>query len=219
MEIDATGTSPTEYRIGTSSKYGSVGNPGQFGDRKSGQSNAQTINNWPVADFDFTGNGAGTENPAAFLIDTGSIPLPAGSAAGDPLWVSGYTTPFGSAPPDFNAVAVNSETSVQIAGGQVGGGASTAPGTKGCGIGSQVCDPAVLEVEWSAAATVPFATLSDSGFSLNPSAAGFSGVVRIGPELIDLSTLPQSPLVVPTTLTVTSTFAPRFTVGILLLQR
>ena len=67
-------------------------------------------------------------NPAAFLIDTGSIPLPAGRAAGDPLWVSGYTTPFGTAPPDFNAVAVNNETSVQIAGGQVGGGAPTTPG-------------------------------------------------------------------------------------------
>ena len=62
--------------------------------------NAQTINNYPIADFDFAGNGSGTENPAAFLIDTGSIPLPAGSAAGDP---AGNT-----AADDAKAVAVES---------------------------------------------------------------------------------------------------------------
>jgi hypothetical protein len=209
--LDATGTSSTNtgsVRLQNTEVWGTLVNSatGNL------EINAQTINNYPIADFDFAGNGSGTENPAAFLIDTGSIPLPAGSAAGDPLWVSGYTTPFGSAPPDFNAVAVNSETSVQIAGGQVGGGSSTAPGSKGCGIGSQVCDPAILEVTWNAANTTPFSNLSNSGFSLNL-ADGSSGVVRIGPELIDLSTLAQATLVVPTTLTVTSTFAPRFTVG------
>ncbi|HTB30234.1 MAG TPA: DUF4382 domain-containing protein [Steroidobacteraceae bacterium] len=209
--LDATGTSSTNtgsVRLQNTEVWGTLVNSatGNL------EINAQTINNYPIADFDFAGNGSGTENPAAFLIDTGSIPLPAGSAAGDPLWVSGYTTPFGSAPPDFNAVAVNSETSVQIAGGQVGGGSSTTPGSKGCGIGSQVCDPAILEVTWNAANTTPFSNLSNSGFSLNL-ADGSSGVVRIGPELIDLSTLAQATLVVPTTLTVTSTFAPRFTVG------
>jgi len=209
--LDATGTSATNtgsVRLQNTEVWGTLVNSatGNL------EINAQTINNYPIADFDFAGNGSGTENPAAFLIDTGSIPLPAGSAAGDPLWVSGYTTPFGSAPPDFNAVAVNSETSVQIAGGQVSGGASTAQGSKGCGIGSQVCDPAILEVVWNAANKTPFSNLSNSGFSLNL-ADGSSGVVRIGPELIDLSTLTQATLVVPTTLTVTSTFAPRFTVG------
>lgn len=209
--LDATGTTSTNtgsVRLQNTEVWGTLVNSatGNL------EINAQTINNYPIADFDFAGNGSGTENPAAFLIETGSIPLPAGSAAGDPLWVSGYTRPFGSAPPDFNAVAVNSETSVQIAGGQVSGGASTAQGSKGCGIGSQVCDPAILEVTWNAANKTPFSNLSNSGFSLNL-ADGSSGVVRIGPELIDLSTLAQATLVVPTTLTVTSTFAPRFTVG------
>jgi len=171
---------------------------------------AQTINNWPIADFNFTGNGAAAANPAAFLIDSGSIPLPAGTAAGDPAWVSGYTTPFGSAPPDFDAVAVNNEASVQIAGGQVGGGASTAPGTGACGIGSQVCDPAILQVTWTSNPK-PFTTLSDAGFSLNLDLAT-TAQIRIGPEVISLASVPEV-TVVPTTLAVTSTFAPRYSVG------
>jgi hypothetical protein len=172
--------------------------------------NAQTIDNFPVSSFNFTGNGAGAEDPTAFLVNPGSIPLPAGTAAGDPIWVSGFTTPFGTAPPNFDAVAINNETSVQIAGGQVGGGAPTAPGNRICGNGSQICDPAVLEVRWTSVAA-PFASIGGTGFSLNLGLAA-SAVVRIGPEVIDLTGTPTV-TVVPTTLTVTSTFAPRFTVG------
>ncbi len=173
--------------------------------------NAQTINGWPADVFDFTGNGTAAVTPSAFSVDTGSIALPAGTAAGDPVWVKGYAAPYGSAPPDFDAVSVNNETSVQVAGGQVGGGATTTPGTLGCGVGSQVCEPAVMQVTY-APNTTPFKSLSVSGFS--PSFEHvFSAVVRIGPEIIDLQTLPSSIRVVPTTLTATSTFAPRYTVG------
>jgi hypothetical protein len=173
--------------------------------------NVQTINGWPADEFDFTGNGAGAVTPMAFSVDTGSIPLPAGKAAGDPIWVTGYSAPFGSAPPDFDALSVNSETSVQVAGGQVGGGASTTPGTRGCGVGSQVCDPAVLQVTY-VPNTTPFTAFSDAGFSINYAHAK-SAVVRIGPEIIDLPAMTTPIRVVPTTLTVTSTFAPRYTVG------
>ena len=171
----------------------------------------QTINNWPVADFDFAGNGSGTVNPANFLIDTGAIALPAGSAAGESLWISGYTTPFGAAPPDFDALSVNNEASVQIAGGQVGGAAPTTPGSNACGIGSQVCDPAVLEVSWGTATKTPFSNISSAGFSLD--ITGATADIRIGPEVISLATLAPTLVVVPTSLTVTSTFAPRYTVG------
>jgi hypothetical protein len=108
-------------------------------------------------------------------------------------------------------VSVNNETSVQVAGAQVGGGASTTPGTRGCGVGSQVCDPAVLQVTW-APNTTPFTDFSVAGFSISYEHA-FSAVVRIGPEIINLTTLSTPIRVVPTTLTVTSTFAPRYTVG------
>ena len=210
VQIDATGASSTNtgsVRLQNTESWGSLVSSA------SGElvMNAQTINNWPISDFNFAGNGASAVNPAAFVVDTGSLGLPSGLASGDPLWVSGYTTSFGTAPPDFEAVAVNSETSVQTAGGQVDGGASTAPGNRACGIGSEVCDPAVLEVVWNGGTATPFGSLSDSGFSLTLDHL-FLAVIRIGPEVIDLTTTPPV-TVVPTNLSVTSTFAPRFTVG------
>jgi hypothetical protein len=210
LQIDATGTSATNtgsVRLQNTEVWGTLVSSASG----SLTVNAQTINNWPIADFDFTGNGAAAENPAAFLIDSGSIPLPTGTTAGDPVWVSGYTTPFGTAPPDFTAVAVNNETSVQIAGGQVGGGASTAPGTGGCGVGSQVCDPATLRVSWGPDA-VAWESIGASGITLNLSKA-VSAVVRIGPEAIDVAGVTPAIQVVPTTLAATSTFAPRYTFG------
>jgi hypothetical protein len=177
--------------------------------------NLQTINNWPVSDFDFSGNGATALSPSAFSVEPGPIALPTGSVAGDPLWVDGMLSPFGSAPPDFIAVAINNESSVQVAGGQVGGGAATVPGTQTCGLGSQVCQPASIQVMWSPGTAKPFASLSDSGFTIAvPGADVSSAVIRIGPETIDLASLPASPLVVPTVLPVTSTFAPQYTVGV-----
>src|SRR5208282_2987932 len=60
----------------------------------------------------------------------------------------------------------------------------------------------------------PFSVVSSAEFSIDLSNAAYvSGVIRIGPESIDLKSLPASPLVVPTTLAVTSTFAPRFGYG------
>jgi hypothetical protein len=63
--------------------------------------------------------------------------------------------------------------------------------------------------------TTPFVDFeSGTGFSVdltNPHLV--SAVIRIGPQSIALSSLPASPQVVPTTLAVTSTFAPRYTVG------
>jgi hypothetical protein len=181
--------------------------------------NLQAINNWPVGDYNFAGNGAtAAQNPlpAAFSVNTGALAVPAGTVAGNLVWVDGFSGRFGAAPPDFDAVAVNNEASVQVAGGQVGGGASTVPGTQTCGLGSQVCDPASLQVVWvSPPGTVtPFEVSSTSEFSINLSnAALYSAVIRIGPESIDMKSLPASPLVVPTTLPVTSTFAPIYAFG------
>ena len=178
--------------------------------------NVQTINNWPVSDYDFAGNGATAQDPAAFSVDTGAIPLPAGTAAGDPLWVNGFVTPFGKAPPDFNAVAVNNELSVQLAGGQVGGGAPPVPGVQTCGVASEVCDPASLQVVWTSppGTADPVRSVFRRRFlDQSERCELVSAVIRIGPESIDLNSLPASPLVVPTTLPATSIFSPQYTVG------
>lgn len=173
------------------------------------------INGWPASIYNFAGNGATPPSPSNFAVSTVYVPAPAipsGVVAGNPLWINGVFSPFGSAPPDFLAFAVNSQASVQVAG--------TTPGTQGtesCGIGSQVCVPASLQVLWSTdgGTTTPFVGFeSSTGFSVdlaNPHLV--SAVIRIGPQSIPLSSLPASPQIAPTSLAVTSTFAPRYVVG------
>jgi hypothetical protein len=174
-----------------------------------------SIDNWSVTAYDFTGNGATTPAPTAFSVDTEGLALPAGTAPGDSIWVSGYAPPFGAAPPDYLSFALNNELSVQTAGGTLGGGVPTTPGSGGCGTGSQVCDPAVLEVLWTTAGTAtPFTSLSDESFTINlANTALVSAIIQIGPETILLSSLPSSPIVVPTALATTGTFAPRYSWG------
>lgn len=209
--FDSTGTSATNtgsVRLQPTEVFGSL----VSSSTGSLTMNVQSIDNWPVSEFDFAGNGAAAVNPADFLVDSGTIALPTGTAPGDALWVNGVVTPFGSAPPDFDALAVNNQASVQVAGGSVGGGVPTTPGNMTCGNASQVCDSAVLEVIWDPASTAPFVGLSDSGFSLDLSSI-LSAEIRIGPQVINLALTGTSPTIVPTTLPVTSVFAPRYMVG------
>ena len=134
-----------------------------------------------------------TPLPSAFSVNIAALTLPFGTKAGDPVWVDGFLTRFGSAPPDLAADAVNNELSVQTAGGQEGGAASTAPGVETCGVGSQICNPASLQVVWTSppGTSAPFDTVSSSGFTINLAQAEYlTGVIRIGPESIDLKSVP-----------------------------
>jgi hypothetical protein len=218
VQLDATGTSSINtgsVRLHSTEFWGSLvsSSAGNL------VMNLNTVNDWPVSDYDFTGNGATTAGnplPAAFSVNTTGLTLPTGTAAGDPVWINGFLTRFGSAPPDLDADAANNEPSVQVAGGQAGGAASTAPGSESCGVGSQVCDPGSLQIVWTSppGTAAPFETVSSSGFTINLSQAEYlTGVIRIGPESIDLKSLPASPMVVPTNLPVTSTFSPWYAFG------
>jgi hypothetical protein len=176
----------------------------------------QTIDNFPVSMFNFAGNGSGAAPaPADFAVTTPGLTLPTGTAVGEPLWVDGIVAPYGSAPPDFTAYAVNDESSVQVAGAQLDGGASTVPGTETCGIGSQVCVPASFQALWTGADAKPFESITGSSFSLNLADPSLNyAVIRIGPESIDAKTLASSTQIVPTNLAVTQTFAPRYSWGV-----
>ncbi len=159
--------------------------------------NLQTINNWPVSDYAFAGNGtsAATDPVAAgFAVNTGALTVPA-TPAGDPLWIDGLFAPFGSAPPDFTASSINDELSVQTA-----GATAASPTPLSCGQGNFDCVPASLRVYWTSPGTsTPFSALNASGMTIDLSNASFSsGVIRIGPESIDITTLPASPQIVPT---------------------
>jgi hypothetical protein len=222
MTLDATGNSSTDtgsVRILNSQVFGSLVSSASG----SLVMNVQNIDNWPASVFSFAGNGASaTPSAAAFAVNTGSLALPITSAgvpvaAGDPLWVNGIMSAFGSAPPDFNATAVNSEASVQVVGGYgttPAPGNSAAPGNLMCGVGSQACTPASLQVIWPAGTTTPFTGFSNDGFSIDLSNAQLqTAQILIGGETINLTSLPASPQIVPTTSPMTSTFSPQYAVG------
>jgi hypothetical protein len=169
--------------------------------------NLSTVNDWPIADFNFAGNGTSTATDpvgANFLVNAGAIALP-DRTVGNPLWVDGLVARFGSAPSDFNASAINDELSVQMA------GAATPSASATCGqaiVASLHCMPASMRVVWASPGTsAPFTGLSSAGLSVdltNPSLT--SAIIRIGPESIDMKTLAVNPTLVPTA-TPTSTTA------------
>jgi hypothetical protein len=211
--LDATGTTAQNtgsVRLINTQLYGSLTSTAAG----SLTMNVADINGWPASNYNFAGNGtSAAADPAAstFIVNTGSLALPADLVAGAPTYVNGLVAPFGSAPPDFTATAVNSQTSVQVAGGSL-----TAAGTQSCGLGSQVCEPATLRVvyDFPGGTTAPFAALGATGFTLdltNPQL--FSGQVRIGPDVIDLKTLSTNLTFVPTSLPNTSTFGAQYSVG------
>ncbi|MDB6082649.1 MAG: hypothetical protein JWN43_530 [Gammaproteobacteria bacterium] len=156
--------------------------------------NLQSINDWPVTDFAFAGNGSSAAaNPlaASFSVNTGALALPT-AVPGDPLWIDGLLAPFGSAPPDFTASAVNSEATVQKVG-------ATAQTPLTCGPGVLNCTPASMRVSFTSPGTnTPFTSLSGTAMSVNVSDAHFSsGVIRVGAESIPMSTT-VNPQIIPT---------------------
>jgi hypothetical protein len=151
-----------------------------------------TIENWPVSIYDFTGNGAAAVTPATYMVDTGTLAPPAGTAAGSPLQIFGFVAPFGSAPPDFNATAIHAELSA----------------------------PARVQVDWtSAGTTTPFATLSSTGLTIDlADPALTSAVIRIGSEAIDMKTLTVNPQIAAYAVPAApaglpATFLPLFAIG------
>jgi hypothetical protein len=196
VDIDATGNPPAQINTGSvrlisTQLWGSLVSSGAG----ALSLNLQTINNWPVSDFNFAGNGtsaAADPVAAAFPVNTGALTNP-DPTVGDPLWIDGLVAPFGSAPPAFNATAIASEAAV----------------------------PASLQVQWTSGTTTPFSVLSATGLSINLANASIgTAVIRVGPESVALASLPTSPAftVVPQAGIASSVpgvalFTPRFSYG------
>jgi hypothetical protein len=172
LTLDSTGSTATNtgsVRIQSSELFGSLVSS------VSGSLllNLQTVSNWPASIFDFTGTGTGAAQdatPANYLVNTGTLTLPVASA-GDPLAIDGYVSPFGTAPPDFIAAAINAEPTI----------------------------PATLVVTWTGTGTAaPFSSLTSSGMTIDLANAAFgSGQILIGAESIDITTLGATPQIVP----------------------
>jgi hypothetical protein len=190
--LDSTGATSTDtgsVRIQSTEAFGSLISSASG----SLALNLQGIENWPASVYNFAGNGAGAaQDPTAanYLVNTGALTLPA-AAAGDTLWVDGFSSPFGKAPPDFIGEAVNAEPTV----------------------------PASLVVAWTGTGTAaPFATLTSSSLTIDLANAAFgSGVLRIGADNIDIKTLSATPTIVPAVAQPAANglplFSPVFSVG------
>jgi sulfur transfer complex TusBCD TusB component (DsrH family) len=188
--IDATGsaTNSGSVRLHSTELFGPLVSSASG----SAELDLATIENWPVSIYNFTGNGPGGVTPATYMVDTGALALPAGTTAGSPLQIFGLVAPFGSAPPDFNASAINAVSSA----------------------------PARLQVDWtSAGTTTPFATLSATGLTIDlADPALTSAVIRIGSETIDMKTLTVNPQIAPFAAPappagLPATFLPLFAIG------
>jgi len=151
--------------------------------------NLAAIDEVPVSQFDFTGNGASTPTAAAFSVNTANAGTGdfAAAAAGTPVFVSGFTTAFGSAPPDFESF-VNLQK-------------APTPDSVVSGVNLESDVPAVLQVLWSGTGTAtPFATFTASGLTIDlANTALASAVVQIGPESVPLASLSGTLNVVPNT--------------------
>jgi hypothetical protein len=170
VTIDSTGTSDTNtgsVRLQSTELWGTLTSSASG----SLLMNVQSIEDWPVSIYNFAGNGATAPTPASFSVNTGALALPTGTAAGDLLWVDGFVSPFGTAPPDFIAEAINAAPTV----------------------------PATLVVTWTGTGTTaPFSTFTDSGLTIDLTNPAFgSGVIRIGAQSIDITTLAATPEIVP----------------------
>jgi hypothetical protein len=194
LTLDSTGASATNtgsVRIQSTEVFGSLVSPPASG---SLSLNLQTINSYPASVFTFAGTGtsaAQDATPANYLVNTGTLTLPA-AAAGDPLAIDGFVSPFGTAPPDFNASAVNAEPAI----------------------------PATLLVTWTGSGTAaPFSSLTTTGLTIDLANAAFgSGQILIGAESIDITTLGATPQIVPEPAPappagLPPVFAPLFSVG------
>ncbi|MDB6043208.1 MAG: hypothetical protein JWM63_1759 [Gammaproteobacteria bacterium] len=126
-----------------------------------------SLDNLEATQFSFAGTGtSGMDATAAtYAVNTGSIDL---SSLAPPALVKidGFASPFGSAPPDFNATAVTAGTSAD----------------------SQ------LIVEWNnGGTTAPFTSQSATGIVIdtgNGNLAGTYHVIRTGPTAVDILTKP-----------------------------
>jgi len=131
-----------------------------------------TIGNYATAGFNFAGTGTGgaQANPASYEVNTRS-PGASGFSPDTLVEAAGTVSPFGTAPPDFTANAL-------------------APGT---------ATTQQLLVEWTnGGALEPFTPpISSAGLTVNLANADLGAIhyIRTGPAMLDLKTLPASPLI------------------------
>ena len=124
--------------------------------------------------FTFAGTGvssASDANPSSYAINTGTLDESA-TPGSTLLQVDGMVTPFGAAPPDFNASAVTPPAQID----------------------------SLLQVEWPAGTAAPFVSSNASGLLVDLSNTTLtSATIDTGPYSVDVHLLGAMPLIVPDT--------------------
>jgi hypothetical protein len=128
----------------------------------------------PASVFNFGGTGSSAANDAkaaAYVVNTGTLSQ-AGLTVNSPVRVVGFVSGFGMAPPDFTA-----QTLVNFAG---------------------VTD--ALAVDWGragSATALTGLTSASTSLQLNLANVGNLHYIKVGPQIIDLTTLASAPKIVP----------------------
>jgi hypothetical protein len=112
----------------------------------------------PASAFNFAGTGIQAADPASYVVNTLSLDL-SGIAAGDPIRVYGVVRPFGSAPPDFEAEAVEEVTDAT----------------------------ATLRVVWRPSSTSQFKAVGTAQLQLDLADTAAHTVVQAGIRTVDLT--------------------------------
>jgi hypothetical protein len=135
----------------------------------------RALNGRDVGIYDFAGTGAVTPDddadPANYEVDTGALPL-GDVTVGAAVRVRGYVTPFGTAPPDFEARTV------------------VAPALT-------VDGAAVLLMSWDPATAAPFGASGPDGVTLSLEGAGREHHLVQRWRVTDLTLLGADPMIVP----------------------
>ncbi len=127
----------------------------------------QSIDNRNTDIFDFDSISA---DPAHYEINTATLNI-SGLAAGAPVRVLGFVSPFGQAPPDFYAHTIVDVANVT----------------------------SILKVHWNPPSNNAFEAISSDGLTLDLSGVGIFHHVNQGGVITDLSALSQSLVIVPPT--------------------
>jgi len=136
------------------------------------QANLAAIGPSEVSAYNFAGTGvssASDTNPATYMVNTGTLDESA-TPTSTPLRMDGFVSPYGSAPPDFNASAVASSPAVD----------------------------SLLQIEWPAGTLAPFSSSNSTGLVVDlTNSAMTSATIDMGPFSVPVSTLSASPMIVP----------------------
>ena len=137
-----------------------------------------SIDRLPASLFDFSGTGAAPgvpTDPAKYVLSTGNLDVSSFAAGGSLLGI-GFVAPFGSAPPDFDAVTLADVSQDDNSG-------------KG----------AQMDIDWGDAGTaVPFKALDAHHLDLDVSnaAIGSHHRIQVDPQDIDIKALATDPSIV-----------------------